>query len=267
MERGSFEGLAATFNEAAEAYERARPGYPPALFTDLDEVLARQLSMSRVLEIGAGTGQATRGLLAHGSSVVALEPGPELATIAGRVLGALGDVDVVVAPFESWEPKGASFDLVLAATSWHWLDRDVAFAKAASLLRPTGALAIVATEHVLPEDDGDPFFREVEEAYDAVGMGDGQGGPQLPEAIPAPDVASFDASGLFGTVMVRRYLWSRTYTADQYLDLLSTYSGHIAAGSREREHLFRDIRQRIERRPGASVRKHYLTIVQVAQTT
>jgi hypothetical protein len=129
----------------------------------------------------------------------------------------------------------------------------------------TGQAAIVATEHVLPKAGADSFFREVEEAYDAVGIGDGQSGPMPPESIVAPDLASLDASGLFGVVVVvRRYLWSRSYSADQYLALLSTYSGHIAAASWQRERLFQDIRQRIEARPGASVRKHYLTMLQFA---
>ena len=264
MEHGAFEGLAATFNEVAEAYERARPGYPSALFDDLEELLTSPLAGCDVLEIGAGTGQATREVLARGACVVALEPGPELATIARRVLAGKGDADVVVALFEEWEPEGVSFDLVIAATSWHWLDQDVAFEKAAALLRPGGGLAIVATAHVLPDAGGDLFFREVEDVYDAVGMGDGQGGPAPPESIPAPDVASFDASGRFGTVVVRRYLWSRSYSADQYLALLSTYSGHITASRQQREQLFREIRERIEGRPGASVRKHYLTMLQFA---
>lgn len=265
MDQRPFEGLATTFNRIAEEYQRARPGYPPELFVHLEELLESPLVARRVLEIGAGTGQATRGLLARGAQVVALEPGAELAAVARRVLAGLGDVEVVVAPFEKWEPAGVSFDIVLAATSWHWLDQDVAFSKAAELLRPGGGLAIVATEHVLPEEGGDPFFREVEDAYDAVGLGDGRGGPVPPEKLSAPDVASLDASGLFGKVDVRRYVWSRSYSADQYLALLSTYSGHIAAAPSQRERLFHDIRQRIEARPGASVRKHYLTTLQYAR--
>jgi len=79
---------------------------------------------AEVLEIGAGTGQATRGLLEHGWRVVALEPGRELAAVARRVLAERGDV--VVSPFERWLAHGRTFDLVFAATSWHWLDPRVA---------------------------------------------------------------------------------------------------------------------------------------------
>lgn len=255
--------LATSFDAVAELYERARPTYPRELFDDLADGVAPD---PRVLEIGAGTGQATRGLLERGWRVLALEPGPGLARVARRVLQRAGDVEIVEAPFEQWaggEP--GSFDLVVAATSWHWLDPAVAFGKAAALLRPGGRLAIVSTEHVQPDLGADPFFREVERAYDAVGMGAGRGGPAAPDAVADPEVAAMTDSGYFEPPSVRRYLWSRDYTAEGYLDLLSTYSGHIAAAPSARQKLFSDIRSLIHERPTASVRKHYLTILQASR--
>lgn len=244
--------LGRTFDSVAELYERSRPRYPGELFEALGVP-------GRALEVGAGTGQATRGLLARGWSVVALEPGPELARVARRVTGA----QVVGATFEEWDGDGP-FDLVLAATSWHWLDPAVAYPKAARLLRPGGTLAVVATEHVLPEPGGDLFFREVEQAYDAVGLGDGQGGPVPPDRVPAPDVAAIEASGRFGPPEVRRYVTEHRYTAEQYLALLGTYSGHIAATEQQRATLFADLRARVAAR-GGTVRKHHLRMLQTAR--
>lgn len=217
-----------------------------------------------MLEIGPGTGQATRGLLAEGWSVVALEPGPALARVARRVLAGLGPVEIVTDTFEQWPAEDASFNLVFAATSWHWLDPTVAYPKASRLLRPGGSLAIVATAHVLPER-GDTFFRQVQQVYDAVGMGDGLGGPLPPEAIEAPDVPWIEDSGLFEPPTVRRYVSEYRYSAAEYLDLLGTYSGHIAAGARQREILFADIRRLIEGHPSGAVRKHYLHLLQTAR--
>lgn len=260
MTPGPYEGLARTFDSAAELYERARPGYPPALFEDLATYAGPG---ARVLEIGAGTGQATRGLLARGWSVVALEPGPELAAVARRAL--TGAVEVVGSPFERWEPGDREpFDLVVAATSWHWLDPRVAYRRAHELLGPGGHLAIVATEHVSPAD-GDDFFRAVEQLYDEVGLGDGQGGPQPPGTIAAPDVAAITGSGLFAPPVVHRHVWSRDYTVEAYLAVLSTYSNHIAASPRQRETLFAGIRELIGARPAGTVRKHYLNLLQVAR--
>jgi SAM-dependent methyltransferase len=264
--REQYVGLATTFDTAAELYERARPHYPQELFADLAASAGFGSAQVRVLEIGPGTGQATRGLLQRGWSVVALEPGPELAAVARRVLAGRGDVHVVVSPFERFEAEAPAFDLLFAATSWHWLDPRVAYRRAAELLRPRGWLAIVATEHVLPPD-GDSFFRQVEQAYDEVGMGDGQGGPKPPEAIGAPDVEAMGASGYFAQPVVHRYVWSRQYTAEEYLALLSTYSNHIAATRQQRETLFTRIREMIGARPSATVHKHYLTMLQAARRT
>ncbi|GAA4963755.1 class I SAM-dependent methyltransferase [Kineococcus glutinatus] len=268
-EQGRFTGLAATFDTVAELYERVRPTYPRRLFDDLAAAVGpgtpRGTTPVRVLEIGAGTGKATRGLLALGWSVVALEPGRELAAVARRVLAGLGDVAVVGSAFEGWRPPaGPPFDVVFAATAWHWLDQRVAFSRAAELLRPGGVLAIVATEHVLPEG-GDGFFREVERVYDAVGMGDGKGGPQPPEAVPAPDVDAIRASGEFTEPEVHRYVWDREYPVEEYLALLSSYSGHIAASPRQREELFAGIRALVAPRPSGSVRKHHLNLLQLAR--
>lgn len=256
-------GLATTFDSAAELYEQTRPGYPDQLFADLARSTALHTTDARVLEIGTGTGQATRGLLARGWSVVGLEPGPELAAVARRVLAGHGEVTIVGSPFERWQSGGEPFDLVFAATSWHWLDPRVAYRRAAELLRPGGHLAIVATEHVSPSD-GDPFFQQVQRIYIETGMGGGLSGPQPPEAIPAPDVAAITDSGFFAPPIVHRYVWSQDYTAEQYLAVLSTYSGHIAAPHRQREALFTGIRDLIASRPSGTVRKHYLNTLQLA---
>ncbi|NGM11452.1 class I SAM-dependent methyltransferase [Verrucosispora sioxanthis] len=263
-EQEPYAGLATTFDTAAELYEQARPGYPEALFADLAETTGLVAGPARALEVGTGTGKATRGLLARGWQVVGLEPGRELATVARRVLAGRGDVRVLVAPFERWEAdESVPFDLVFAATAWHWLDPEVAYRRAAELLRPGGHLAIVATEHVSPAG-GDDFFRQVQRIYAEVGMGDGQGGPQPPETIAAPDAAAMAGSGFFASPTVHRYVWSRDYTADEYLAVLSTYSNHIAAEPWQRRTLFDGIRQLIATRPAGTIRKHYLNTLQVA---
>ncbi|MEE6262743.1 class I SAM-dependent methyltransferase [Plantactinospora sonchi] len=265
MAQEPYAGLATTFDTVAESYARIRPGYPGRLFADLAASTGLSSAGTRVLEVGTGTGQATRGLLDRGWSVVTLEPGRELAAVARRVLAERGDVDVVVSPFERWEAGDRRpFDLVFAATSWHWLDPRVAYRRAAELLRPAGHLAIVATEHVSPPG-GDDFFQQVERVYDEVGMGDGQGGPKPPEAIAAPDVDAIVDSGLFAQPVVHRYVWSRDYTVEEYLELISTYSGHIAASSWQRRTLFTGIRELVAARPSGTVRKHYLNMLQIAR--
>src|ERR1700737_2851663 len=103
------ERLRSTFDEAAELYDRARPGYPSELFDDLAE-LAGLGPGARVLEIGAGTGQATLPLAERGYIVTAIELGPNLAAVARRKLARFPNVAVTVAEFESWPLPPEPFD-------------------------------------------------------------------------------------------------------------------------------------------------------------
>src|SRR6266542_609432 len=142
------ERLRITFDEDAERYDRARPGYPAALFDDL-MTLAGLGPGSRVLEIGCGTGQATIPLAERGCEIVAVEIGPHLAAVARRNLGRFLSAQVVTASFEDWPLPPAPFDAVVSATAFHWLDPAVRVVKAADALCPGGALATIATHHLL----------------------------------------------------------------------------------------------------------------------
>ena len=81
--------------------------------------------------------------------------------------------------------------------------------------------------HAFP-DGFDPFFTEIQEVYDEIGEShEGEWPPPRPEHV-ADDADEIEASGLFEDVHVRRYVWARHYTADEYIALLDTFSGHIA---------------------------------------
>ena len=69
------------------------------------------------------------------------------------------------------------------------------------------------------------------------------------------DVAEIRESGLFDDVQTRRYVWDVTYTAQEYIELLDTFSGHIAMAREKRERLYRAIRQTLAERADGSVRR------------
>jgi trans-aconitate methyltransferase len=108
-----------TFGEDAELYDRVRPTYPPDLYDDIAELLGNP-DQVRVLEIGSGTGLATAPMVERGWSVTAVELSPDMARVAQA---KLPDVEVIVADFDSWVLPAASYDLVISATAFHWLDR------------------------------------------------------------------------------------------------------------------------------------------------
>ena len=256
------EPLRETFDAAAGLYDSARPAYPDELFDDLVS-LARLAPGARLLEIGCATGKATRPLLARGFTVVCVELGSELAETARRNLAGL-PVAIHVAPFEEWEGEPGAFDLVYAATAWHWLDPEIRYRKAHRLLRPDGHLAFWSALHACPKGF-DRFFTEIQEVYDAIGESYGEEWPPpRPEEI-ADESAEIEASGLFEDVRARRYVWEQAYTADEYIALLNTFSGHIAMESKKRKLLYREVRERIARRPDGQVRRHWYAILHVAR--
>jgi hypothetical protein len=154
--------------------------------------------------------------------------------------------------------------MVLAATSWHWLDPSLAYRHAADLLRRGGALAIVTTDDVLPEG-GDTFFVEVAAVYRAIGEDDGRDGPSKPDEVDRPLLDALTSTGLFEQPNLRTYLSPITYTAQQYVEVLGTYSNHIAMDEPDRAFLFDRVQAMINSRPGKKITKHYLNTLYVAR--
>jgi SAM-dependent methyltransferase len=252
------ETLRTTFDYDTALYARSRPPYPPELFDDL----AALATGRRALEIGCGTGQATIPLARRGFAVTAVELGTNMAEAARRATAGL-PVEVVNMAFEQWPLPDERFDLAVAATSWHWVDPAVRVVKAADALNPGGLLAIISTEHV--KGGTLEFFRDVQPIYEHFDPATPPG-LTLTESddIPYDDT---EFAGVFGPVAVRRYHLDITYTASEYLDLLSTYSGHIALPGDARQGLFDGIADLIDNRHGGAITKRYMFQTLLASAT
>jgi SAM-dependent methyltransferase len=250
-----------TFDDVAELYATARRPYPEEVVEDLVQ-LAGLAPESAVVEIGCGTGQATVPLARRGIRITGVELGARLAAVARRNLEDFPLVEVIRADFEHWEAPRDDYDAVVSFNAFHWIEPAHRYELAARLLRPDGSLAFVEPRHVVPAG-GDPIFLEMQADYRAVGFaGDGQPGP--PDDVPDLRV-EVDASGLFGAAVVRRHVFTRTYTADEYIALMSTASDHRLLPDDVRDELFRLMRRRIEARPGGTVEMTHLAVLHVAR--
>jgi ubiquinone/menaquinone biosynthesis C-methylase UbiE len=130
------------FDEVAAEYDRHRPTYPDELVDQACHV-AGIGSGDHVLEVGCGSGQLTRGLLARGLHVTAVEPGKSLLALARQNLEGAGEVEFVNAQFEEALLPREQFQAVFSASAFHWVDPEVSWQKAADVLVPGGTLALV----------------------------------------------------------------------------------------------------------------------------
>ncbi|MEV8320649.1 class I SAM-dependent methyltransferase [Streptomyces sp. NPDC059900] len=249
MLRGIFDG-------DAELYERARPRYPSGLV----DALVRQADLgpgSRVLEVAPGTGQLTVPLARTGSGLTAVELGPALAAVARRNLAPYPRARVEVGEFETWPLPGEPYDLVVCATAFHWLDPAVRVPKMRQALRTGGTLAVVTTDHVA--GGSEDFWVEVQGCYEWWDPDATEPGLRLtPQDDVRADTAEFDRADGLGPVTVRRFARDITYTADQYIDVLRTYSGHRALDGQTRAGLLGCVRQLIDGTYGGVITKRYL---------
>jgi len=122
------------------AYDAARPGHAARVYEILVERCGLQAGTS-VLEVGPGTGQATRRLVLLGADpLVALEPNPALAAYLDDSFGAR--VDIWVVALEDAELPDGHFDLAVAASSFHWVEEELGLAKLFAAVRPGGWIAL-----------------------------------------------------------------------------------------------------------------------------
>jgi SAM-dependent methyltransferase len=197
--------IAESFGVDAARYERTRPGYP-------QELIERIATDASVLDVGCGTGIASRQFQAAGCTVLGVDVDPRMA--------ALAPIEVEVARFEDWDPRGRRFDVVASAQTWHWIDPAAGAAKAAAV---SGRLAVFW--NVM--DPAPELARAFAAVYARVA-------PDLPFKPWAPGnaydgILERTAAAMephFAAPEQVRIRWEREYTRDEWLEQVPTHGGH-----------------------------------------
>jgi SAM-dependent methyltransferase len=233
----------AGFARSVAAYERGRPGYPPAA---VDFLAARlRLGPGRTLvDLAAGTGKLTRPLLATGAEVVAVEPVAEMRAALPAGARALdGTAEAMPLPT-------ASADAVAVAQAFHWFDGDAALAEIHRVLRPGGALALVWNRRRMD----DPLNQAIEELTT----------PHRGRTSTFHTGAwraAFERTKLFGPFEERIFPNEQSLDADRLVDRVASISFIAALGEQERTEVLRAARALAG---PAGVTIHHDTEVQVA---
>ncbi|MCO5953667.1 class I SAM-dependent methyltransferase [Microbacterium yannicii] len=205
------------FEANADAYAGARPPYPAELWQRL-RTLGLLRPGSRALDLGAGTGQATGPLLDAGLRVTAIEPGARLAAL---LRAAHPTADVRICRAEDMQFAPSSFDLVVAATSIHWMDLEILLSKLCTILTPHGRFAV--WRNVFGDSDAEvtPFRVRIAEIVDD------RRAPPRP-GPPAEDldatIEALTASGLFQVTDASTYRWTLELDAAAIGRLFRTFS-------------------------------------------
>ena len=244
-------GLGWTFDTVAAAYEKLRPGYVDALYRDilaycpLDEA-------SRAVEVGVGGGQATRPILETGCIVMAVEPGEAFCGLCREKFAAYPNFSAVNSRFEDAVFPAESCDLVYSASAFHWVPEEIGYRKVFDMLKPGGAFARFANHPW--RDKGNPALAEALQAvyaqyyhpyYRTV--------PKLEDEYTEAQAARRAAiAGKYGFTDIRHRLYRRTrvFTAAEYVQLLGTYSDHIALPDAVRLPFFRSVEEVISAHGG-----------------
>ena len=229
-------------------YDEARPSYPSRLFDELFQLLPAR---PEIVEVGPGTGQATKDLLARGASVHAVEIGAAMAARLAVNLPVHG-LRISVGDFETLPIGGGIADCVFSATAYHWIGGAAQTDRPAYILRPGGVLAIVDLIQVSSASDGG-FFAAVQPIYERYGQG--HSGPPAPSrsGVDPPIRAGLVADSRFHSVAVWQYDWDQSYSAQQYRKLMLSYSGTQMMAEPDRLALLDDIERFIDSEFGGRI--------------
>jgi len=253
------------FDEIAAEYDRHRPAYPDELVDQACQAAAIG-SGDRVLEVGCGSGQLTRGLAARGLHVTALEPGKNLIALARQNLEGAGEVEFVNARFEDASLPHEWFQAVFSASAFHWVDPKVGWQRVADVLVPGGMLALVqyfgleeprtkrdqeaalaALRNVAPDIAADwPAYRDL----DATLGGAEQRRDNVSEVwswLGSYDIGQDYAGRLFGDVQVAVMPKIVEHTPDELNAIVRTMSFYARLSPGQRQALAREYEAIYER--------------------
>ncbi|MGO4300686.1 class I SAM-dependent methyltransferase [Leifsonia sp. RAF41] len=215
---------AASFDHAADVYDSARPSYPADAVTWLAEGIE-----GPVLDLGAGTGKLAASLVDRGLEVTAVDPSPEMLRVLRE---RLPGVRASEGAAERIPFPDASFDLVLAAQAWHWVDPERAVPEVVRVLRPGGRIGLVWNER----DESVGWVRELGELMAA---GSAAFDDEADPVLPPP----------FGALEKHETRWVQALSHDGLLDLARSRSYFITKGADGQAAVIQSLRRLLREHP------------------
>ena len=242
-----------TFNTVADTYEKIRPGYPDELYQALFAYAPLDDSRS-ALEIGIGGGQAALPVLKTGCKLTAVEYGDQLAQLCREKFNDYPRFSVITGKFEDAALPDDAFDLVYAASAFHWVPEEVGYPKVLRILKSGGAFARFAN-HPYRAGDNPELFEAINRVY-AEHYYTYYTHKKQPDQYPiyseeqAAERARIADRYGFRETRYELFRRIRALTAAEYRMLIGTYSDHIAMAENIRERFFDSLEDTIVRYGG-----------------
>ncbi len=245
-------GLEWTFDTVAARYERFRPGYTEELYKTLFDYINID-SSSRVVEVGIGGGQATLPFLKKGCSLTAVEYGENFSKLCQKKFEGYKNFSVITEKFENVSFPDAQYDLVYSASAFHWVPENIGYSKVYAMLKNGGVFARFANHPY--RDKGNPALsEEIEKLYDIYYHRHHSGTDIKSDKEYSEEQAEQSAriAGKYGFSDIKYAMFYRTRTlsAQEYVELLGTYSDHIALEEKIRTEFFSKIEDAINQHGG-----------------
>ncbi len=247
------------FDGVAEFYAAYRPDYPDVLIECIISLTGIQKS-GKILEIGSGTGKATAPFAQRGYSILCIEPGENLVSAAKQNLENFPRIEFQEFAFEDLNERTNEFDLVISAQAFHWVPKEIGYAKVARALKANGCMALFWNMYPYPEGG---VYDDLKKVYKEQAPNLATRTGSYEELLKQREIEIIE-SGCFGTVELRKFPWVTRYSTEQYLGLLNTYSDHLRLPKEDRNRLFESIAEVIERY-GGYIEKPYLAVLYTAQ--
>jgi ubiquinone/menaquinone biosynthesis C-methylase UbiE len=245
------------FDEIVMNYDKIRWGYPDKLFADVIRYSGLDKG-KKALEIGAGTGKATAPFLDKGYVVTAVEMGTNMVEFLLQKFKTYTNFDVITATFEDVLLEEVNYDLIYSASAFHWVDAEIGCPKVFRLLKKGGAFALFRNNPVPAE--GEELYEEIQRVYEkyyyTYYISNQRPVRKSKEEFrkPAEIYRGFRFESLerygFSEVTMKLYEGSRTYSADEYIALLETYSDHRSLPDDNRAALYAGVKEAILRHGG-----------------
>ena len=241
------------FDDITEKYENVRPGYPSQLFADIFQY-ATTTATPKAIEIGAGTGKATPPFLNAGYNVTAVEIGTNMSAFLQKKFSG-NNFNVITAPFEDAALEENTYDLIYAATAFHWVDAEIGCPKDFRLLKSGGAFALFRANMLLGcnQELNAEIQTFYEKHYNSHYKSSQRPVEKSHEELkqPAEIKRGFGFSDLgsygFKDITSKFYDTTRTFTADEFVTLLETFSDHKQLPQSNKVALFAGVKQAIQK--------------------